>query len=191
MRTSLSTLKLFKLKLSQLNLVSILSALLFANGLNAEVIQASSQGFSITNVSVSKAPAAHVYANLVNKVDNWWPKDHSWWRGQLSIDNKAGGCFCEIQGTNSAIHMQVSFVAPNKKIIMLGGLGPLQEMGMTGALTWQFEAIEEGSRVTLTYHVNGTIDANPLSLAEAVDNVQQSQLGSLITFSDGNYVNTD
>ena len=167
-----------------------------SSNVHADVKFATETGFSITNVSESSAPIEAVYSHFVQHIDMWWPKDHTWWKGTLSIDERAGGCFCETKDNASAQHMQVSYIEPNKKVVLTGGLGPLQEMGMFGALTWQFDEQEngEGTKVTLTYTASGHIHFNgkPASLDEAkglvkvVDQVQAQQLSALTSFSDKN-----
>ena len=174
----------------------------------ANVNYADNSGFSITNESESYAPVEVVYSHFIQHVDMWWPKDHTWWKGALRIDEQAGGCFCETTDTASAAHMQVSYVEPNKKVVMTGGLGPLQEMGMSGALTWEFSTIASSTssdvnpqdgripktKVTLTYHASGNIHFNgqkasnedAANLVRVVDNVQAQQLNALTAFSDNN-----
>ena len=174
----------------------------------ADVNYADNSGFSITNESESYAPVEVVYSHFIQHVDMWWPKDHTWWKGALRIDEQAGGCFCETTSTASAAHMQVSYVEPNKKVVMTGGLGPLQEMGITGALTWVFSTIDSSTssgadtqdsripktKVTLTYHASGNIHFNgqkasnedAANLVRVVDNVQAQQLKALTAFSDNN-----
>lgn len=171
---------------------------LFFTQVKAEINYANNTGFSISNTSESNAPVAVVYSHFIQHIDMWWPKDHTWWNGTLSIDEFAGGCFCEKSETNSAAHMQVSYLEPNKKVVMTGGLGPLQEMGLYGALTWQFESIanesKSGTRVTLTYHASGNIHFSGKvasldevqALVKVVDKVQAQQLGALTTFSNDN-----
>ena len=176
----------------------------------ADINYADNAGFSITNVSESNAPINDVYTQFIEQVDMWWPKDHTWWKGKLHIDEKAGGCFCETTDTASAAHMQVSVIEPNKKVVMTGGLGPLQEMGVTGALIWEFSVIEnphtkkrdsasqdvgnvhKRTKVTLTYNAIGTIHFNgtkatndeAVNLVTIVDSVQAQQLNALTDYSD-------
>ncbi len=174
----------------------------------ADVNYADNSGFSITNNSESQASIEVVYSHFIQHVDMWWPKDHTWWKGALRIDEQAGGCFCESTDTASAVHMRVSYVEPNKKVVMIGGLGPLQEMGVTGALIWEFSDIETAppsadkenekrvpkTKVTLTYHASGNIHFNgkkasneeAVNLVNVVDKVQAQQLNALIAFSDKN-----
>ncbi|GFD77366.1 ATPase [Tenacibaculum sp. KUL118] len=174
----------------------------------ADVNYVDNSGFSITNNSESQASIEVVYSHFIQHVDMWWPKDHTWWKGALRIDEQAGGCFCESTDTASAVHMRVSYVEPNKKVVMIGGLGPLQEMGVTGALIWEFSDIETAppsagkendkrvpkTKVTLTYHASGNIHFNgkkasneeAVNLVNVVDKVQAQQLNALIAFSDKN-----
>ena len=51
--------------------------------------------------------------------------------------------------------MRISFVEPNKLLRMSGGLGPLQGMGLYGALDWQFSRVDNMTQVLLTYKVSG------------------------------------
>ena len=62
---------------------------------HAHVDAIGSHGFVLTNTAVSTASAPLLWEYLVNDVDQWWPEDHTWWEGTLSIDPRAGGCFCE------------------------------------------------------------------------------------------------
>lgn len=169
---------------------------LFSGNAVAEVNFVSANSFSITNTSTSRTNVEQVYSHFIQRVDKWWPKDHTWWKGTLSIEEFAGGCFCERKDNASAQHMQVSFIEPGKKVVMTGGLGPLQEMGIYGALAWQFVSLEnnQGTRVTLTYTASGSIHFNgkiasmedAKQLVSAVDQVQAQQLNALTAFSDRN-----
>lgn len=197
-----------KLKTCPTLLFTCLFATAYSSTSIADVNYADNSGFSITNNSESQASIEVVYSHFIQHVDMWWPKDHTWWKGALRIDEQAGGCFCESTDTASAVHMRVSYVEPNKKVVMIGGLGPLQEMGVTGALIWEFSDIETAppsadeendkrvpkTKVTLTYHASGNIHFNgkkasneeAVNLVNVVDKVQAQQLNALIAFSDKN-----
>ena len=164
------------------------SALLFAgvaaSPAYAEIKDAKPAGFTIENsVWVPARPQA-AYAALVNDVGRWWPADHTWWgdASKLSISDKAGGCFCEIDGARQAWHMTVTFTDPGKLMRMSGGLGPLQGMGLHGALEWRFAAEDDGTRITLWYRVGGYTPDDLGQFAPVVDKVQGVQLGGLADF---------
>ncbi|WP_414827637.1 SRPBCC domain-containing protein [Alteromonas sp. H39] len=149
----------------------------------AEVTHASASGFIIENSQVTSADPQSTWRALVSDVDKWWPKDHSWWQGTFTIDTSAGGCFCERAGDNSAEHMRISLVNSPTTLIMTGGLGPLQGMGVNGALTWKLIPEGSGTRVTLTYKVHGYAPPDGfVDFAPVVDQVQSLQLGGLITY---------
>lgn len=154
----------------------------------AEVESSSPGGFVVVNVDEVPVDRGTAWRALIQDVDRWWPKDHTWWgeASTLSIAAVAGGCFCERDGARQARHMEVVFVDPPKLLRMAGGLGPLQGMGLHGALDWRLEPLEEGeggeaggTRITLRYQVGGYAPSGLSELAPVVDRVQGLQLGGL------------
>jgi uncharacterized protein YndB with AHSA1/START domain len=142
-------------------------------------------GFIVENKTIVKSSREETWNTFIDQVDQWWPADHTWWgeSGMLSIDPVAGGCFCEKYENKSAEHMRVTFVEPNSLIRMTGGLGPLQGMGMYGALDWKFTDDEQGTLVTMTYKVNGINPGGFAELAPIVDMVQALQIAGLANLS--------
>ena len=158
------------------------AVLLAAAGLaRAEIKDQSPSGFTIENSQVVPVDAKTAWDALVGDVGRWWPKDHTWWgdASKLSIQARAGGCFCEIDGPRQAAHMTVSFVDPGKTLRMTGGLGPLQGMGFSGALEWRFAPAEGGTRITLYYRAGGYSPEDIGSFVPVIDRVQALQLGGL------------
>lgn len=148
----------------------------------AKVLNSSPAGFTVENTVVVPADAQAAWKALVEDVDLWWPKDHSWFgkEGKFVIEAKAGGCFCEIAGERQSQHMLVSFTDPGKLLRMTGGLGPLQGMGLSGALEWRFATEKEGgTRITLYYVAGGYTTEDLVKFAAIVDYVQGLQLGGL------------
>lgn len=166
--------------------IVLLCSLLLSMTINAEpnVKLVTDHGFIVENTATTSVPTDLVWQALVEDIDLWWPKDHSWWgkAGTFTIEPKAGGCFCEVAGGKSAVHMQISFVDPNKLFRMTGGLGPLQGMGMHGALDWAFTQQNEQTKVMLTYRVSGVHTEGFEALAEIVAKVQGMQLAALIHY---------
>jgi len=147
----------------------------------ADVKAVAETGFILENRVQVNADPDVVWRALVDQVDDWWPKDHSWWGEQtrFRIDAHAGGCFCESHGDRSAEHMRVSLVEPGKLLRMTGGLGPLQGMGLHGALDWRLVARDQGTEIVLTYRVSGFHPEGFEQLAPVVDRVQSLQLEGL------------
>lgn len=162
-------------------IVNLLSA-----PVSSEVIAIKENGFSLSNSITVEKSVQESWAGLTENVHQWWPDDHTWWgkSANLTIDAHAGGCFCEVDGDRSAEHMRISYVDPNKLMRMTGGLGPLQGMGLYGALDWQFEALEDNkTKITLSYKVSGIMDKETYEgFVDIVDKVQAIQLGGLGKF---------
>jgi uncharacterized protein YndB with AHSA1/START domain len=163
-------------------LLSCALAACLASAAQAEVKDASASGFTIENRRVVPVDAEAAFAALVDDVDRWWPKDHTWWgtASRLSIEARAGGCFCETAGKQQALHMLVTFVDPGRTLRMTGGLGPLQGMGLHGALEFRLAPQDGGgTEITLYYRVGGYSPDDLAKFAPVVDRVQGLQLGGL------------
>lgn len=151
----------------------------------AEVTDSSASGFTLENSAVVAAGPDETWDALVNHVGRWWPADHTWWgeAGNLTIEARAGGCFCERAGGRQARHLEVVFVDPGSTLRMTGGLGPLQGMGMHGALEFRLAATDDGgTRITLWYRAGGYSPDDLSGFAPVVDRVQAQQLDGLVQF---------
>ncbi len=157
--------------------------LLSAGSGNAEVMSSAPEGFEVRfTAEVADVSAAQAYAQFL-RVHEWWDANHSWFGTAegFSIDPRAGGCFCEVSGDRSHLHMTVSHVDPGVEIRMIGGLGPLQDLALQGAMVWRFEALADGgTRVIHSYRVAGYLKDGLTGLASAVDSVQGIQFGRLV-----------
>ena len=153
---------------------------------HAEVKDSAANGFTVENVREVPVDAATAWKALVEDVDRWWPKDHSWWGAEsvLRIEPEAGGCFCESAGDGGreALHMTVTYVEPGKLLRMVGGLGPLQGMGLHGALEWRFKETAGKSTITFWSRAGGYTPDDLSKLAPVVDKVQAQQLGALADY---------
>lgn len=160
--------------------------LLAAAGASAEVKDSSAGGFTVENIQTVPVDPDTAWQALVEDIDLWWPKDHSWWgqESELTIEARAGGCFCEIgrDGKRQARHLQVTHVEPGKTLRMIGGLGPLQGMGLHGTLEFQLAPVEGGTRITLRYRAGGYSPDDLSKLAPVVDRVQGQQLAGLAEY---------
>lgn len=159
----------------------LLIILLFPSISFSQVIGSDSHGFQIKierQVNVDKKSA---YQQFI-EVNQWWHPDHTWFgkAENLLINANIGDCFCEIDGAKQATHMTVSYVDPYNEIKMIGGLGPLQMMGINGGMSWKFEAIDEThTKIIFHYQVSGYVNGGLTKLAPIVDKVQRIQLTRL------------
>jgi hypothetical protein len=147
----------------------------------AEVIKATDNFFHIKiTADVNTNPSAS-YQQFI-KVGEWWSSDHTWFgdAANMTIDARAGGCFCEKSNGNEVMHMLVTGVFPDQQIQMTGGLGPLQMMALDGAMSWQFRPGKNGgTEIIHEYRVTGGGQDDLPKFAEIVNKVQELQVSLL------------
>ncbi|MFP6794415.1 MAG: hypothetical protein VB996_14225 [Pseudomonadales bacterium] len=147
----------------------------------ADVTSKGDTGFTLVITGEVKTTPVEAYDQFI-RIEEWWLEGHTWYgrSENLSIEPKAGGCFCEISGDNQVLHMLVSYVQPGVELKMVGGLGSLQMMGVHGAMSWPFEPIADGTRIIQTYNVTGYVPGGLKEVADIVDSIQTSQLNALV-----------
>jgi uncharacterized protein YndB with AHSA1/START domain len=147
--------------------------------------QVTPNGFLVKfDVSVN-APAAKVYDALVGQVGSWWNPEHTYSHDSknLSIDARAGGCFCEKLPNGGGLeHLRVVYVAPPQVVRLSGALGPLQASGVAGSMTWKLTGEPDGTRLELSYSVGGFIPGGFEKIAPAVEAMLREQLDRLKLF---------
>ena len=168
-------------------LVLLISVLAVAGTASAEVKSVTANGFEVAATGTVAASADRVYAAL-GEVGHWWDPSHTFSRdaANLSIELRAGGCFCErLKDGGSVQHLQVVYAAPGQGLRLRGALGPLQTEGADGTLSWTLKPGEGGTTVTLSYVVGGYIRSGMEQWAPRVDRVLDEQLQRLKGFVEG------
>ena len=158
-------------------------ALLATATARAEVTDAQPAGFQVRHQVVIAAPAAAVWGVLVQP-SKWWSSAHTWSgsAANLSLGAASGGCFCErLPNGGSVLHMTTVHAAPGQKLVLSGGLGPLQSSGATGAMTILLAEKDGATTVTVTYDVGGYFKGGLDKLAAPVDGVLGQQVQGLKT----------
>jgi len=153
----------------------------------AEVKSVTANGFEVASTTMIAAPSDKVYAAL-GEVGRWWSSDHTFSKdaANLSIELRAGGCFCEqLKDGGSVQHLQVVYAAPGAGVRLRGALGPLQMEGVDGTFSWALKPAEGGTNVTLSYVVGGYIRSGMEQWAPRVDRVRDEQLQRLKSFVEG------
>lgn len=134
------------------------AALLLTQALSsrAEVIESSPGGFAISRTVHIAAPPDRVYATLIVPA-RWWNSQHTFSgsAGNLTLDARAGGCFCETWSGGSVQHLVVVDAEPGKVLRLRGALGPFQGQGVSSALTFTLKANSGGTDLTLDNIVGG------------------------------------
>lgn len=101
----------------------------------------------------------------------------------MTIDPRVQGCFCESLGDQAGVvHLTVTSVLPGTSLRLSGGLGPLGLMGVYGNMTWDFEDVEDGTRIRFKYAVGGYMDGGLDQLAGPVDMVLGEALARLASY---------
>ena len=166
---------------------AVLAAGLLATPAQAAVTSSTAGGFLIqSEVNVSASPEQAWRA--LTQIGNWWNGEHSYSRDahNLTLDARAGGCFCERWGHNSVEHMHVVMVMERggvRTLRMAGALGPLQEMGARGFMTFTITPHGTGSTLTMDYRVSGDSSLGLDQIAPGVDHVLSEQFARLVRFT--------
>lgn len=170
-------------------LVAALAVGLTALPAYAEVTASSPSAFEIhgeANVAASPAQAWRA----LTRVEGWWNSEHTYSRDarNLSLEPRAGGCWCERWSGNSVQHMRVlmAMQAGSVRTLRLsGGLGPLQQMGVTGIMTFVITPQPSGAKIEMTYRVTGDPGLALDRIAPGVDGVLMEQFGRLVRYTEG------
>ena len=165
-------------------LISSMAALLAltAGDAHATVVDATAAGFTVRHVVEVSAPTWSAYQTLTDRIGAWWDPQHTF-SGRstnLTIEARPGGCFCEQLPTGGGVrHMTVLYADPGKLLRLTGGLGPLQELAVTGTMTWAFTQTGNKTTITFTYAVGGYAPGGLAALAPVVDMVLGAQVTRL------------
>jgi uncharacterized protein YndB with AHSA1/START domain len=158
----------------------LLSTLLAAPAA-AEVKSASPNGLSIEHRVVVPVAPARLFASI-GQVNRWWNPQHSY-SGKaenLSMDLRAGGCFCEKLPNGGGVeHLRVVHVVPGKRVILTGALGPLLFEAVNGVLDLQVKPSGAGSELVVSYKASGFASGGADKLAPVVDQVLGEQVQRL------------
>jgi uncharacterized protein YndB with AHSA1/START domain len=157
-----------------------LLALLLPAIATPEVKQGAPDGALIEHRFQIAAPPDAAWQTLLHP-ERWWPADHTWSgkRENLSLAADVGGCFCERWDGNAVEHGRVVLVMPGKMMRLDAALGPLQEMGVSGVITFALEETDGATTLVATHRVTGDAAHKLDQLAPIVDQVNALQFGGL------------
>lgn len=164
------------------NIVSVAILTVASMTAHAEIVSAGSSGFSIRHMTELPTAVPTAVWTVLLDPSRWWDSEHTYSGDarNLSLDPHVGGCFCEKLGLYAGVeHLRVVYIQPGKTLRLSGALGPLQQFGISGSLTWQLEPLANGSRLTLTYNAGGFADRPMADWAPQVDEVLGAQMQRL------------
>jgi uncharacterized protein YndB with AHSA1/START domain len=150
---------------------------------SAEVVDAQPNGFALKYAYDLAQSREAVYRALAD-VARWWDTSHSYSgvASNLSLDARAGGCFCEKLPAGSVQHMTVIHANAPGELMLQGGLGPLASLGVAGAMEWTLTERAGGTHLEVTYNVGGFVPGGLAPLAPMVDQVVAIQVKRFKTY---------
>lgn len=154
---------------------------LFAGAAHADVKASSPDGIIIQVKAEVALDRDDAWARLLD-VSSWWKSSHTYSGSSdnLKIDAVAGGCWCELWSGGEVEHGRVMAVMPKEMIRFDAPLGPLQEMGVSTALTFTLAAGSAPNRtaITVDFKVSGSSLSGLDKFAKVIDGVITEQVAN-------------
>ena len=153
-------------------LIAVLATLANGSAARADVVSAAPGSLVVrTIVEVTAAPDA-VYDALTARVGEWWSATQTWSGNaqNLSIDARAGGCFCEKLSSGGTVqHMQIVWAERGTLLRMSGAPGPLQESPVIATMSWRLTKTTAGTRIEFTFAAAGYLPVGFDKIADSAD----------------------
>ena len=138
----------------------------------ADVRASSPDAFQILITESVNAPPAAVYG-AIGQIDKWWDGSHTYSgsAANLSLAMQPGGCWCERWAAGAIEHARVLMTMRDQAVRFEGGLGPLQNLGVSAVLSFVLQPETAGTTLMVGYRVNGSSASGLDKLAAPVDGV--------------------
>lgn len=157
------------------------AASLLAGAAHAEIVEQGEGGFRLKQTVEIAAPPDKVYAAL-GEIGRWWDDAHTYSgkAANMSMALEPGACFCEALPKGGVRHGVVALAWPDQRMVRIeAALGPLQDEGATGALSYQIKSKGAGSEIVQTYNVGGLRAASARTFSGPVEQVMTTQVQRL------------
>ena len=156
-----------------------IATLVASSPASADVVAKAPDGMTVRVVAEATLDRDAAWARLVD-VASWWSSSHSYSGDakSLSLDARAGGCWCEIWAGGEVEHGRVALVMPKQMLRVYGAFGPLQDLGVSAAITFTLAdgATAGTTKLTLDYKAVGSSLSGLDQLAPLVDQVLAEQV---------------
>jgi hypothetical protein len=163
----------------QKSIAGFMAAALWCGAAAADVKQASADAMVIQIKAEVALDRDAAWARLLD-ISRWWNGEHTYSGSaeSLSVDAVAGGCWCEFWDGGEVEHGRVIMVMPKQTLRFATALGPLQEMGVNGALTLTLSDGGSAGKtaITLDYKVTGGSLSGLDRIAPVVNQVLNEQV---------------
>lgn len=155
----------------------------------AELKSSASDGFQVQITKGISLKHDAAYQMFVDDFNQWYDAQHSYSGKAKNLSlNLKQRCMLETMPNGGFVrHMEIVFHQPGRILRMTGGLGPLQELGVTGALTVRFQPESDNSaQLVVSYNVSGRKSLQLDKIAPAVDQVLSGQFERFARHCRGN-----
>lgn len=160
-------------------LFAAIAAAVMTGAAHAHVVASAPDALVIqvkADVALSREAA---WKRLLN-IGSWWSDAHTY-SGKarnITVEAKAGGCWCETWAGGQVEHGRVVLLMDGQMARFDTALGPLQEIGVTGAMTFTLSDSGRPGVITLTldYKVAGSSESSLDDIAAVVDQVITEQV---------------
>jgi len=124
----------------------------------AEVTDFPVRGISITDSVILPVPPDTAFDVMTGDISGWWDHSFSDSPKAFFIEPKPGGGFFELfdDAGNGVKHATVLYAERGKLLRFEGPLG-LSGMAVVFVTTWEFAAVEGGTKISLTVNAAGQI----------------------------------
>lgn len=145
----------------------------------AEVTDTSPAGFEVVEKATISAPQHKIWDALL-RPGHWWSSQHTFSGDARNLAIDGAGCLCETLPHGAVRHMTITYADGKSRLVLFGGLGPLQSTGASGHMAFVLAPGAAGTDVTLSYDVGGYAKGGlAQTYAQPVDKVLGEQLGRL------------
>lgn len=147
---------------------------------SAEVTARSDAGFTLSfDRTVSASP--EVILEAIAHPERWWSSAHTYSgdAGNISLDLRPGGCWCEALPGGGVKHAEAVLVWPDRNMVRFEApFGPLQGIGADAVLTMTWAPVEGQAtrRLRWTFVVDGPGSG---AMADPVHTVMEEQFSRL------------
>jgi len=159
--------------------LAVVAACCGASPVHAAVVGSSADGFTVREEVEFAGPRASAWKRLID-IGSWWDSQHTYSgrSSNLTLTLRPGGCWCEkLENGGFVRHLEVVLMIPERTLRLTGGLGPLQGIGATGALTFTLRSASPTTTTVIAeYSVVGYSHEGLASISAAVDQVLGEQL---------------
>jgi hypothetical protein len=150
----------------------------------ADVVSATPSTFVLHAEQTVPVNPAQAWTRLA-RVGDWWSSGHTYSGNSrnLSLDLRAGGCWCERWNGGAVEHARVLLILNRDGVRTLrldAPLGPLQEMAVNAVLTFTVAPDPAGAKIEMTYRVSGDANLSLDQVGPGVNAVIMEQFGRLI-----------